>query len=313
MYDKTYVAKAKKKRTITIITVVAAILVVALCIVAFLSNYVGNFTISIVDYQSRMALSNMPNSGYNPSGQTSASDSLVGENEDFTTYSTAPSFTNASPCNNNEVAYRQSNFDVDVTIDSEGKATNYHPIVANYAGTDATLFYAYTFYVTNVGKSAFYYGYGINVTTFSANTTVLDCLRIRVYQNVYSYDGTQTHDYKDYTKSNANYSTTGMTSAQKRLAAEYVAECDAAVTAGTMSYFLDGSNVVDSATTDKIPTVIAQGEVIRYTIIMWLAGDDPNCTGDFGDTTYAPLRLSAYVAAYDNTEETTSSASSVAA
>lgn len=308
MYDKTLVKKKRKKKTVTIITIVAAILVIALCVVAFLSNYVGNFTISIVDYQSRMAISNLPNSGYDPTGGTASSEvtSEQQANEEFTTYTTAPSFTNASPTGNTEVSYYEDQFDVDATMNEDGTTTNYHPSKVKYANTEATIFYAYTFYVTNVGKSSFYYGYGISLNSTSSDTTVLDCLRIRIYENIYSYSGEQTHSYMDYTKDNTGYSTEGMTNKQQAIAATYVATCEQQKTDGTLVYFNSGTDIIDSATSQSKPTVLSQGEVLRYTIVMWMAGDDPDCQNDFDSENYPSSRLSAYVAAYDDATDTSS-------
>lgn len=57
MIDNIYVKKKKKKKTIVLVTSISSFLVSCFVIIALLSSFVGNYTIGVRDFKSRLVLS----------------------------------------------------------------------------------------------------------------------------------------------------------------------------------------------------------------------------------------------------------------
>jgi hypothetical protein len=250
--------------------------VITLVIVAFLSTYVGNFTITIINYQSRLTMSTSSNMA------------------DSTTFAKAPGFPNATPYTVGEIDDTEANGTYDV---AEGGSHNVTRKI-NTKGDTAVLVYAYTFYVRNVGTGPTNYYYGMTITEEkNENYTYMisDILRVRIYQNLYT-GGTETHKYMDYTKKNktADEVTSEYTAAGKTVPTDmltYLSACDTQVTGGTLTYFADGADIINAKTSaDRLQV----DETLRYTILMWIEGDDPECVNDYPEQ--SNLRISAFVA-----------------
>lgn len=270
MVDITAVKKRKKKRIILLTTSISSVLMVALIIVAFLSSYVGNFTISIVNWDSKIALATVPN----PS------------TDEQTTYLKGPGFGAAveTTCLDNSYL-ADGSFDTDIGGDKSTTMT--------VGKGSATAFYVYTFFVKNVGSSLIQYYYGFNLTGDTADSTdglrLTDIIRIRVYQNLYTEDTAAiTHSYIDYTQKNELGENTTLTGDYKNYYDNSLLEAEA----GTLKYFdTASSNFIVS---DDSPYRLEQGGVLRYTIVIWVEGNDPDTIGkDYPEE--ASLRLSAYI------------------
>ncbi|MCI2069075.1 MAG: hypothetical protein LKJ88_05815 [Bacilli bacterium] len=266
MVDNAAIKKNKKKKRIAWITIVAGICVIALAIVAWLSSYVGSFTISVVDYQSKLAMSTS-------SDMTNKS-----------TFTKVDGYPNATPYTVEEV----NSLEALSTLDSDvgGMKSKTVQLEDDVTGT---LLYVYTFFATNVGDGPCFYYYGMDITeeTSSDSRLISDALRIRIYENVFNPDGEQTHNYIDYTRKNTGYVESELDEGAKT----YLANCDKQVADGTLVYFNDGSNIIKSPASG---TRLYPGKVLRYTICMWIDGDDPDCAGDYFDSK-SGLRLSTYI------------------
>lgn len=269
MVDTKSIKKKKKKKRIIIATSISSVVVAALIIVAFLSSYVGNFTISVVNWDSKIALATTPN----PS------------KSDETTYLKALGFSNAAESTilrNDELS--DATFDTDVGGDKSTVNS------MNVSNGSAIGFYVYTFFVKNVGDNLIQYYYGFNLTSESSDSSgkkISDLLRIRVYENLYSSTKTPTHDYIDYTRENTGYIYDDLTGDMQT----YLTNCKTEIDEGSLKYFSNTSNNIIAS--ESSPYRLAPDEVIRYTFVMWIEGNDPDCDGDY--PTAASLRLSAYV------------------
>ena len=274
MVNQRSIKKSKKKRRIIIGTSISAVLVTAFIIIAFLSNYVGNFTISLIDYETRLALSTSP------------------DMEDTTTHIALKGFNNAVP-------YTKADIDkASLDTDIGGEKSLSFEISDDQ---EASLYFAYTFFVTNVGDGPCYYYYGIKINDESSgdnNKLISDAMRIRMYENTYTKDETidsMTHEYIDYIRYNVESSTDDSLNADTR---SYLASCEEEYDSGQLKYFNDSSTIVLS---DNQSTKLWPNEVIRYTLAIWIDGDDPDCEGDFFDNN-SGIRISTYVGS-ENAEE----------
>jgi len=163
---------------------------------------------------------------------------------------------------------------------------------------DASMYFSYTFFVTNVGDGPCYYYYGLDITdddSGSNNVFISDALRFRIFQNKYDPDETAdtlSHKSIDYTRENTEKSTDEGVNPDTAL---YLEKCETENANGELKYFNDDSTIILS---DDESTKLWPDEVIRYTILMWIEGDDPDCVGDYFDKN-AGIRISAYVGSED--------------
>ena len=278
MVNQRLIKKRRKKRRIIITTSISAILVTAFIIIAFLSNYVGNFTISLIDYETRLALSTSP------------------DMDGSTTHLKVDGFSNAVPYSVDDIDRAEEQNILDTNT---GGSNNETLTIANEV--EVSLYFSYTFFVTNVGDGPCYYYYGLDITdedSGSNDVFISDALRFRIFQNKYDPDETEetlSHESIDYTKKNDDSSSDEDLNPDT---AEYLAKCEADNENGDLEYFNDDSTIIllDDASTKLWPD-----EVIRYTILMWIEGDDPDCVGDYFDQN-AGIRISAYVGSEDISE-----------
>lgn len=267
MINQKSIKKRRRKRRIIIYTSVSAILITAFIVIAFLSNYVGNFTISLIDYETRLALSTSP------------------DMEDTTTHIALEGFSNAVPYTKTDID--EANLDTDVGGE---KSLTFDITDDQQAG----LYFAYTFFVTNVGDGPCFYYYGIKINDESSgdnNELISDAMRIRMYENVYDEDETvetMSHDYIDYTRFNVESSDDESLSSGTQA---YLEACEEEYDEGLLQYFNNSDTIILS---DNESTKLWPNEIIRYTLVIWIDGDDPDCQGDFFDNN-SGIRISTYI------------------
>lgn len=134
---------------------------------------------------------------------------------------------------------------------------------------ESTLFFKYTFYVTNKGNSSADYDLALTMAQHSqqaSNRFGLDSvLRVRFYEN----KNLDEHNYVTYAKTSKNYHYDEHGEVSWK---EKVSEVDES---GYAEEFLNQNMILKSTVTKLQPK-----EVIRYTIVLWLEGSDPECQGE---------------------------------
>ncbi|MCR5332763.1 MAG: hypothetical protein K6E11_01925 [Bacilli bacterium] len=125
-------------------------------------------------------------------------------------------------------------------------------------------FYQYTFYLTNSGASAADYTFSLNISyPHRSSFDLADVLRVRFYEN----DGNDklTHNYKTYAKHSDIYNAeTG----------EYEPER----ISGSQSEFAEKFENANTVLTQNVSAFPA-GAVTRYTVVVWIEGEDPQSKG----------------------------------
>ena len=130
----------------------------------------------------------------------------------------------------------------------------------------STLFFKYTFYVTNKGKSSANYDLTLSMsqpTKDATNRYDLDSvLRVRFYEN----KNLDEHKYVTYAKksSEPHKDENGNLSWKEKVSA--------LDESGYAEEFVNSRTILTSAVTDLKPQ-----EKIRYTFVFWIEGDDPQC------------------------------------
>ncbi len=284
------VKQQKRRKTTRIVVAIIAILVTVFILVAFLSSYVGNFSIFIYNTNSKLAASihkNMSESGtfLRTTGFTGGVDESITQ---------INSILIDSPVDNDEET-------------PTGEKSKYY----SFGDSSKCYLYAMTFYISNYGDTTVRCNYGMNVLaeTSDGDRKVSNSIRVRVYENyVNNDDGTSTHNFMDYTRKNTIPSS--MSASERAYLEEYIDKyCENykdALGNPLCTYFTDqGNNLFEST-----PILIEYGRVVRITYCMWIEGLDPDSVGEYLD---GKLRVSFYVKAVgenpnqENTSEQTSS------
>ncbi len=131
---------------------------------------------------------------------------------------------------------------------------------------EATLFFKYTFYVTNKGNSNANYDLTLSMsqpTKDAANRYSLDSvLRVRFYEN----RNLDEHHYVTYAKksSEPHKDENGELSWKEKVSA--------IEDSGYAEEFINSKTILDSSVTNLQPK-----EKVRYTFVFWIEGDDPQC------------------------------------
>lgn len=260
--DTSYVKKKKAKKVVIAVASAALVLLLILSLIAILTKQAGAFTVALQQ------------------GSTNLTMSL---HESFDTTTTYMS-TGKLPCYN-EYTYEAFANDVIGEIDSE----TYNTPKPN--GSNETIsFFKYTFYVKNMGVTSADYNITLSLTSVGASTTnkagLDSVLRVKVYEN---RDLTQ-HDYKVYAlRSNVNREIDETTGAYV-YSPERISKPD-----GDFAIpFVSSKTVLSNDIIDFQPE-----EICRYTFVIWVEGEDPDCTQTPPNNT---LKLSVGINAHEHVE-----------
>ena len=121
---------------------------------------------------------------------------------------------------------------------------------------------AYTFYAKNVGQSTITYDYDLVI---SRKTIGVDsAIRVRLYYTPFYYDSftkeyTRSGDYTDYAKPRTGGSGLPEVDPDNR----------------TMTNFAASGSVAQGRVAGFKP-----GDISKITVVIWIEGNDPDCTDD---------------------------------
>lgn len=274
MYDLLYVKKRRRRRAAALISLITGISITALVIISFLGSKVGAFSVSIKNSSVKLSLC---------------------EKESFDNPTTYLRLTNL--CSFEEFHYRD--FESDDIIDNE--KTPYdddRAIGKDKQGNAECMYYLkYTFYVKNSGNTPARYNLAINLLERSKSSDgtdrmIDDTLRVMVYENTPGEERTKPKIYAKEAAGN-NYLKNGEITRR-----EFV------------GYNSIGSYESDEhplAYTFKSPDVICEYNVSnftkdamkRYTIVLWLEGEDPQSNASDEPPEDAKLKLGVEIRAYE--------------
>lgn len=120
---------------------------------------------------------------------------------------------------------------------------------------------AYTFFVKNTGENTCTYQYNLTITR--QTTGIAAAARVRLYFEPFYYD-TDTGEYR-YTNTYTDY-------AKPKTGGGGAPEVDGG---RTMTNFADENTVAIGTVPDFKP-----GDISKITVVVWLEGNDPDCTDD---------------------------------
>ena len=260
MVEQKFVRKRIGKKVATVVTGLCSGTAVVLMLVAFLGYRVGSFTVKLRQSNVKLVLTQDTKSATD--GKTEMEGTDTTNNSTYLLVSSMPSFElhTDSKLQDHD---RYDNGDTDFL---DGALVN------PKTGEVVSLYYfKYTFFIKNIGQVSADYQFNLRIAENQQPTNIHsygydDILRVRLYQNV-----GDTHEYTTYAKpprdgAEGHYNENG----------EFVYE--EKVSKNSTEYatnFIDASNVVNLQKDD-----FEKGDYIRYTIMMWLEGSDPQCEKD---------------------------------
>ena len=287
MYDLSYVKKRRRRKIAALVSLFTAIGITSLVIISFLGRTVGTFSIKLTNTDVKLSLC---------------------EKSDFknpTSYlhvGKIPTLREFSYTNLPDADYLD-NENTDV-IPPESIATT------NDKGDAESVYFAkYTFYIRNTGNSVAQYNISINISdsqgvkdeTSRRTRYVDETLRIMVYESDPNVEGSREHRvFARESNHGFNYykNKDGVIDQTLREFVSFVPEDK--VEDKENGYELAESFISDSVAAKYQKGDFAKGDVKRYTLVIWLEGEDPNSENSTQPPEGASLKLGVDIAAYEN-------------
>ena len=277
MYDLLYVKKRRRRKIAALVSLVTGISITSLVIISFLGSKVGAFSVSIKNSSVKLSLCEKE-SFDNATSYLRIQDLYSFEEFSYLDLPEDEDLDNESTLYNDE---RALGFD-----------DKHNPVCMYYL--------KYTFYVKNSGNTPARYNLSINLTDRSKSSDgtermIDDTLRVKVYENIPGEQRTKPRIYAKEAAGN-NYLENGEITRR-----EFV------------GYNSIGSYESDEhplAYTFKSPDVICEYDVSnftkdsirRYTVVLWLEGDDPQSNSSDEPPEDAKLKLGVEIRAYEEAQ-----------
>jgi len=268
-----FVRQKRRKKILAGVLLVSFAGCVTMGIIAFLGHNFGRFTIVIDDSQKdALTLSNtISETKTGEIDPSSGEETSVSDISSYSSYLDVDGFSCKAPTEADELPL-PSEVDADK---KEGEA---------YSLTDERgTYWAFTFYVKNVSEDTVNYAMKLYFASVTEPSNLADScslesiLRIRVFENDLGSPNNTFITYARRTSTSANeQETSGWTDR------EYVSRKDAKYdynTALATNFASDDDNDPESIVVFNDEKEIAFNTIRRYSILMWLEGNDPDCKG----------------------------------
>lgn len=254
--ETVYVAKRKRRLAAKLVAMITSITLVTFVIVAYLGSTVGRYTISLEQDRIQMTMSH--DQGFSRP----------------TTLLRATNLTKAYPISVDSLPSH------DVLDAGEGSHNGVR--LDEYGNFVSDIYFAYTFYVKNLSDLAV--DYGVHLKLKTSASTIIDAIpvaeyvRIRFYENRV-VEGTPTHNYTNYAK-RTNLIVFDQNSQPEYRECVSITNQDKTCSAGNPENAVRASEFfsLDSIAQYTYFSLPSQ-QVVRYTIVIWLEGNDPDCYG----------------------------------
>ena len=272
MYKSEFVKKKKRRKVVAVITGISGITVAVLVIISFLGKYVGTFTIKLESGSMRLALSEY-------SGNVSSEDDPDNPDptpihDDYAELSTYLRVNALYPFH--ETTYSHLMDVGDDVLDSEKTSWDYGANLDNFGEVSSLNYFKFTFFVRNLGSQAANYELSLNITDSRAGTdgrTLEDTMRVMLYEN---YETSKDHRKRIFAKTSAtkHYDEEGKASFQEAISyTQDYADKRHLPFYGYAEEFESSERI----TSYKVENFMGY-EVMRYTVVYWLEGYDPQST-----------------------------------
>ena len=283
MYDLLFVKRRRRRKIAALVALFSSTGVTSLVIISFLGRSVGTFTVSLNNSEVKLALTEKKDSN------DTSTYLRVNENAKYVEHTYEALKYKTATLDNEDTPYNVGEYEYSYIDKEDGK-------LKTATGLE---FFKYTFYVKNLGSKTASYNLKINLddrtrANDDSGRSLDDTLRVMVFENRADSD---KHDYLVYAKKAAedNYDIDG-----KKTDREFIARYDSTTNRETEEYplaekFVDGSTIAEYNVYDFI-----KYDAMRYTIVVWLEGADPQSKPDEDYPEGATLKLGVDIVAYEN-------------
>ena len=280
MYERNYVKKRKRKIWVAIGTGISSIVVAVLCIVSFLGRFVGTFTVNLDTGNVKLALF----------GSKEDSDQEINPSS-YMRISSLPKFHE----------YTYSRFEkLHAEIDST--STDYlHGAVykMDQKTVDSLNYFKFSFYVKNYGEIPASYRLRVNINDSKPSLDgryLDDTLRVMIYENELESEHKVRDVYakRSQTEKQVNPETGEVTFMEAISVPEYKATPDFPCYGYAKEF--ESSEVIATIPVNNFEA----GESKRYTVVMWLEGEDPQSNNYSKAPEGAKIKIGVEINAYEN-------------
>lgn len=256
MVEQSYVRKRKRKKAAAIVTSVCAGIATVFMIVAFVGYRVGSFTVKLRETKVKLALTQ---------DKPSATDGKTESEGTDTTHNTTYLLISSLPAFELDSDYNLQDHDRYDSTDTDYLEGGY--INPKTSQLEFLYFFKYTFYLKNVGQLPARYDFNLRIRENKRPSNVSysydDILRVRLYENM-----GDTHEYKTFAKAPVS-GTEGHIDEDGNLQYQEL------IWSGGTEYatnFISETVITETSKNEFLP-----GDYVRYTVLMWLEGTDPQC------------------------------------
>lgn len=295
---RSYVRRKKTKRFAWIIFGIGFVGCSMLAIIAFINKLSGQFTIKMDDNSINLRLSSQDDFA------------------DSSTYLRGSALTQATTINADFIDGATQDGGSEDTLSGEHSYVN-RPN-AEKPEDYTTYFSAYTFYVQNLSEEAVNYSVSVLIDDYqnpsNQTASLLDIMRVRVYENSTvegqalsekshastCYGRASTSPYYD---SDGNWINTDPIAQWTKDANSHVVPDDSSIQRDENKGYCTNF-VNDSKVCERVYEGLQSKAIVRYTVVLWLSGEDPNAIGaqpedasvtlsmHFSALSYAPISSS---------------------
>ncbi len=258
IYPTEYAQTRKKRKIAAIVSASSALTIATFVMISYLGTNVGPYTVELE--QNRASLT-------------------ISTNENFTKKTSLLRASNLDAARAESVDYLPNHAILD---DQHGMGSHNGDVFDEDGTLMYSTYFAYTFFLKNQGDAPVDFTATLSLSQseniIEGAIPIEEYLRVRLYENVVGEE--VTHNYRTFAKT-TNYLIYDDNNA--RVNGECVGNglsvppytCSASKEENSVraEVFESSSNIVDYTFLDLYPEV-----VIRYTIVIWLEGDDPDCT-----------------------------------
>lgn len=243
MVNLDYVKKRRRKKIANITLIASTLTIIVFVIIAFLGRSVGTFTVGLHQNKAVLTLS---------------------EKKDF---SSSSSFLRVRevPTLDEYTIRGNSRLNEDELIDNESTDVYFGSEVDGMGNRDRYDFFKHTFYIKNISSIDTTYNFELKILQLKSpqnNATELDeVLRVKLYENIEDDE----HNYKIFAKKRFGNN-------------EYIWQDPDYNEEHSLDYAypFEGDRLITSFNKD-----INRDQIIRYTVVFWLEGNDPNSKGEY--------------------------------
>ena len=281
MYDLILVRRRRRRRIAALVSLICSIGVSSLIITSFLGQYTGTFTVSLTNSSVKLSLSDKA-SFKNPT--TYLRIDKLDLFEEFTYDSVL----------NEELDDENKEYDCGSHISKKTDKETGETIEKTVLS-----YFKYTFYVGNIGSKTAQYNLKINITENTPGIdgrTLDDTLRVLVYENDLD-DKYLTSEHNQDVFAKEMQSGTNIDSDNNKTRREFVSYPAAKED--------EQHPLATSFESLKTVTTYTRGgfhanQIRRYTLVMWLEGEDSDSSNTNEPPEGATLKLGVEITAYEN-------------